>query len=156
MAREKNRGLMYLRRSTEKQEISLPSQLDWALGMAQKHGVEVDAEPGDLAVMQARGLHSYKAIRLDDGISGSDLTRPGFLAVIADAITDPTISHLFIFKRDRFARPGDAMPVVMLEKSLLEAGITLVFSEEVSLPFAKGQGDLVPILPCCSVTTRVA
>ena len=34
------------------------------------------------------------------------------------------------------------MPVVQLEKSLLEAGVTLVFSEGVSLPYAKGQQDM--------------
>src|SRR5262245_38982662 len=142
MARTKNRGLVYLRRSTEKQEISLPSQLDWALASARQHGVPLDVDAADLAYMQAHHLHVHKALRLDDGISGSDLNRPGFLAVIEDALADRTVSHLFIFKRDRFARPGDAIPMVQVEKRLLEVGITLVFSEGVSLPYLAGQQDI--------------
>src|SRR5262245_44150482 len=142
MARTKNRGLVYLRRSTEKQEISLPSQLDWALASARQHGVPLDVDAADLAYMQAHHLHVHKALRLDDGISGSDLNRPGFLAVIEDALADRSISHLFIYKRDRFARPGDAIPMVQVEKRLLEAGITLVFSEGLSLPYPAGQQDI--------------
>src|SRR3954464_4076500 len=142
MARNKNRGLVYLRRSTDKQEISLPSQLDWALVNAVQHGVPLDADAADVPYMQVRHLHSHKALRLDDGISGSDLNRPGFLAVIQDALADRTVSHLFIYKRDRFARPSDAIPMVQVEKRLLETGITLVFSEGVSLPYPAGQQDI--------------
>src|SRR5947209_10823602 len=88
MARTKNRGLTYLRRSTDKQAISLPSQLEWAMAVAGRHDVTLDADLADLAHMQAFRLHSYKAVRLDDGITGSDLTRPGFRAVIDDALSD--------------------------------------------------------------------
>jgi hypothetical protein len=142
MPRTKNRALAYLRRSTDKQEISLPSQLDWALATARQHGVLIDAEPADLPLMQARHLHAYKALRLDDGVSGSDLSRPGFRAVIDDALADRTVSHMLIYKRDRFARPGDAIPMVQVEKQLLEAGLTLVFSEGLSLPYPAGQQDI--------------
>ena len=34
MVRTKDRGLTYLRRSTDKQAISLPSQLEWAVAAA--------------------------------------------------------------------------------------------------------------------------
>src|SRR5262245_23336273 len=77
MNRPKNRGLDYLRRSTDKQEISLGKQLEWAISAARQHGVTLNASPADLAHMQAFRLHSYQDIRLDDGITGSDLTRPG-------------------------------------------------------------------------------
>jgi len=142
MARAKNRGLVYLRRSTDKQEISLPFQLEWAIATARHHGVTLDATVADLEHMQALGLRCYKDIRLDDGITGADLTRAGFLAVNQNALADPAISHLFIYKRDRFARPADAMVVVLIEKKLLEAGITVVFSDMVSLPFQAGQQDI--------------
>src|SRR5262249_60436745 len=55
---------------------------------------------------------------------------------------DRSVSHLLIYKRDRFARPSDAIPMVQVEKRLLEAGITLVFSEGVSLPYPAGQQDI--------------
>jgi hypothetical protein len=142
MPRPKNQGLVYLRRSSDKQEISLPQQLEWAIAAAARDNVPLDATPADLAYMQERRLSSHKGIRLDDGISGSDLNRPGFLAVNRDALADARISHVFIYQRDRFARPEDALEMVQVEKKLLEAGITVVFSNAVSLPYQKGQQDI--------------
>ena len=105
----------------------------------------------DLAHMQSLRLHSYKDLRLDDGITGADLTRPGFLAVSADALSHKAISHLFIYKRDRFARPQDAMQAAQIEKRLLTAGITIVFSDTVSAPIRLGEQtimrDLELLLP---------
>ena len=89
MARNKKHGLVYVRRSTDKQEISLPSQLDWARAAAAQHGVLLDAAPADLAYMQSSRLYRHKAIRLDDGISGSDLSRPGFQAVMPQCANRP-------------------------------------------------------------------
>ena len=142
MPRSKNQALVYVRRSTEKQEISLPAQIEWAVAAARQQDVALDAAVADLEFMQAKRLHRYKAIRLDDGITGADMNRPGFLAVNRDILADQTISHLFIYKRDRFARPADALPMVMVEKKLLEAGVTLVLSDGVSLPFLAGQQDI--------------
>jgi DNA invertase Pin-like site-specific DNA recombinase len=142
MTRAKDRGMTYIRRSTDKQAISLPSQLEWAIAKAAQDRVALDATLPDLQHMQGRRLHSHKAIRLDDGVTGGDMTRPGFLAVNRDAIMDRSISHLFIYKRDRFARPEDAMGMAQIEKELLAAGITVVFSDCVSSPYLPGQQDL--------------
>ncbi|MFM7149796.1 MAG: recombinase family protein, partial [Gemmataceae bacterium] len=143
MSRSKQLGLVYLRRSTEKQEISLTSQLEWALTAAARLEVPLDASLEDLKYMQAKGLSCHKAIYLDDGISGSDLTRPGFLKVNEDALKNRSVSHLFIYKRDRFARPQDAMRVALVEKTLLEAGVTLIFSDGDSKPYLQGQSHIV-------------
>ena len=43
MTRAKDQGLTYLRRSTDKQEISLPAQLEWATGAARHDGDGHDA-----------------------------------------------------------------------------------------------------------------
>jgi hypothetical protein len=93
--------------------------------------------------MTAQSLHSYKAIRLDDGITGSDLTRPGFLSVNADALEDISISHVLFYKRDRFARPDDAMQAAQIEKTLLLAGITVVHSDGVMLPVRRGDQNIL-------------
>jgi hypothetical protein len=143
MIRPKNRGLDYLRRSTDKQEISLPKQLEWAIAAARQHGVALDAAVADLTHMQAQRLPSYKAIRLDDGITGSDLTRPGFLAFNRDALADASVSHIFFLKRDRFARPDDAMQAAQIEKKLLLAGITVVHSDGVTLPLRRGEQNIL-------------
>ena len=107
-ARTKNRGLVYLRRSTDRQETSLQAQLEWVIAEASRCQVTLDAAPADLHHMIAHQLSSYKDIRLDDGITGADLTRPGFVALQQDALRDRGISHVFIYRRDRLARPEEA------------------------------------------------
>jgi hypothetical protein len=67
---------------------------------------------------------SFKAIRLDDSISGADLDRPGFQALNRGAIRDKSVSDVFIHMRDWFGRPEDAIDMVAREKKLLLAGIT--------------------------------
>jgi DNA invertase Pin-like site-specific DNA recombinase len=143
MIRSKNRGLVYLRRSTDKQAISLTSQLEWAIAAARKGGIALDAAVPDLTHMQALHLHAYKAIRLDDGITGADLTRPGFLSFNRDALEDASVSHAFFYKRDRFARPDDAMQASQIEKQLLFNGITVVHSDGVTPPLRRGEQNIM-------------
>jgi hypothetical protein len=49
----------------------------------------------------------------------------------------------FIYKRDRFARPTDAMQGAQIEKKLLLAGITLIFSDTVSLPLRRADDNVM-------------
>ena len=139
--RNGNKGLVYLRRSSGKQELSLDMQLEWANTEANKMRVAFDATPEALARARERRLVSHKSIRLDDGVSGAVMTRPGFLAAQRDVMNDPSISHLFIHKRDRFGRPEDAMEMAMVEKSIRRAGVTIVLSDEVAGPMDFGNGD---------------
>src|SRR4051812_18999068 len=112
--RTKNRGLAYLRRSSGRQEASLETQLQWAINEASRIGMPLRGSLADLERMKTGKLHSYQDIRLDDSVTGADLTRPGFLALQSDALSDRSISHLFIYRRDRFARPEDAIRMVSL------------------------------------------
>ena len=57
-------------------------------------------------------------------------------------MSDPTISHVLIFKRDRYSRPEDAVEALQTEKKLLHAGITLVFSDKIVTPVQRGKRDL--------------
>ena len=139
--RKKDRGLVYLRRSSPGQEASLGYQVNWAITRAAGINVRLDAAPTDVELMLARRVFSHKALRLDT-VTGADLGRPGFVALMSDALADPTISHIFIYKRDRFARPEEAMEMVLLEKKLLQAGITLVFSDDASEPRERGDRDV--------------
>ncbi len=141
-ARKKNRGLIYLRRSSGRQELSLGGQLTWAIERARQDGVRVDASLDDLAHMQRRGLHEYKDIRLDDSISGANMSRPGFLAVQRDILADRQKSHLYVHMRDRFGRPQDAMQMASIEKSIRESGVTIVLSNDLALPMQAGEGNL--------------
>jgi hypothetical protein len=141
-SRAKNRGLIYLRRSDARQEISLTMQLEWGLAEAERLEVDVEGNPADLQQMLKDGLTSYKSLRLDDAVTGGDLSRPGFRAVNEDALRDPTISHVFFHKRDRFARPQEAMEAVLIEKKLSTSGITIVFSGKIVPPVERGEGEL--------------
>ena len=64
-----------------------------------------DASQADLAYMLANRLTKYKDIYLDDAVSGTRTKRPAFDAMIAELKADPSISHLFVHKRDRLGRP---------------------------------------------------
>jgi hypothetical protein len=141
--RKDNRGLIHLRRSGKRQETSLDTQLEWATREAHRLNVRIEATPADLQHMLDDSLHSYKSLRLDNGITGSDPTRAGYAALNRDALSDPSISHTFILKRDRYSRPDDAVEAVQTEKRLRHAGITLVFSDKVVTPGQPGDRDSV-------------
>ena len=78
--RPKNRGLVLLRRSGDRQETSLEKQVTWAMGKAQSIGVSLDASVADVQAMQSQRLSSHKGIRLDDAVPGDELDRPGLSA----------------------------------------------------------------------------
>ena len=107
--RKKENGIIYLRRSSSRQELSLDAQLIWALGKVKTEGLQVDATLEDLKYMRRHKLASYKSIRLDDAVTGGDLNRPGIQSVTADVLADPRISHVVFYRRDRFARPERAV-----------------------------------------------
>ena len=140
--RTKNKGLAALRRSSRKQETSLETQLDWAIVQAKHRGIILDATQQDLVSMRLRKLHSYKAIRLDDSVTGADLNRPGLTSLIEDAHSNPEISHILVFKRDRLGRPDNPLPMMMIEAEILRAGVTLVFSDGIVEPTSTGQTNL--------------
>jgi DNA invertase Pin-like site-specific DNA recombinase len=140
--RPRNRGLVYLRRSDPKQGLSLPTQLNWAIDEAQRLGVPLEGDLNDLEYMQANHLVALKSLRLDDAVTGGDLSRPGFRALIDEAQSDRTISHIFFYKRDRLARPQEAFEVALIEKNLSTSGITIVLSGKIVPPIERGEGEL--------------
>ncbi len=143
MVRNGKRALLYIRRSTDQQELSLANQLEWGLAIAARHGLQLNTSSADLEHMQANHLHSYKGLRLDDGVTGADLNRPGFLALNQDALDDHSISHVLVFKRDRFARAQDSFQAALLEKQLRLAGISVVTSDGIGEPIQRGEQSLM-------------
>ena len=141
-ARRTNRGLVYLRRSSGKQETSLQTQLEWAIVKASELGVKIEVEHSDLVYMQANKLHTWKSIRLDDAITGADLDRPGFLAIKRDVESDKSVSHIFTYRRDRLARPEDAMRMGAIEKDIRQLGVSLVLFEKIVGPRERGRADI--------------
>ena len=140
--RKKDNGLVYLRRSTDLQENSLQMQLAWAIRRAGELGVNIEASLDDLQKMQSQRNHSFKSIRLDDAISGTEMNRPGFSSLQSDAKSDTSISHVFVQKRDRLGRPEEPMELALLEKSICRSGVHIVFDDKIVDPSEIGSSDL--------------
>ena len=51
-----------------------------------------------------RNLSAEGDLYLDYGVSGNELSRPGFDRFRQRALSDHTVSHLFVSKRDRMGR----------------------------------------------------
>ena len=114
----------YFRRSTGKQEASLPRQHAWAVAKARELGLIFTATLADLEYMLAHGLHAYKGMFLDDGITGADLDRPGFVQIRRQAMLGSGPSHILIYLPDPFARPEKTYQAMTAEVDLLYAGLT--------------------------------
>lgn len=138
VARIKHGSLVYLRRSGNRQEHSLRAQLEWALQEAERQGIALDASLDDLDLMRERGLSQYKSIYLDDAISGSEMNRPGFQALVGRCQRDNSQSHVFVYKRDRLGRPEDAFEMASLEKKLRLQGVTIIMSHKMLPPLDRG------------------
>ena len=141
-SRPQDKGLIYLRRSTDSQENSLQMQLAWAIRRASELRVNIEASPDDLQAMQSQRLHSFKSIRLDDAISGTELDRPGFSSLQKDAKNDTSISHIFVQKRDRLGRPEEPMELALIEKSIGQSGVHIVLDDKIVAPSEFGSSDL--------------
>jgi hypothetical protein len=150
-ARPKSHAIVYVRRSTTRQAVSLSQQLEWAIGKAGELGLALDTSPEDLRFAQEQRLSCHRNLYLDDGRTGSDLKRPGFLAFIERALCDKSVSHVLIHMADRFARPELITEALAIEENLALAGLTIVFSNRTVAPRQLGKhniGDL--ITACCS------
>ncbi|MFM7135830.1 MAG: recombinase family protein [Planctomycetota bacterium] len=73
-------------------------------------------------------------IYIDDAVSGGDLTRPGFCQFLKDAIADTSVSHVYVFKRDRLGRPQALLEMMTLEQELIASGVTLVTHDRTYTP----------------------
>ena len=133
-SRPKNRALLYERRSDDGQQASLRQQFDWAKAKSESVGVTFRGSYADIEAMQRRKLHHLQDIFIDDAVSGGDLTRPGFRAFLREAIADPTVSHVYVFKRDRLGRPQQLLEMMQLEQELIASGVTLVTHDKTYTP----------------------
>lgn len=128
MSQAKGRAIVYLRRSSSKQENSLEDQLAWAIKEAKERHLELDATQAALKKCLKEGSNNANDLYLDNAISGADMNRPGFLLFHQRATTDREVTHAMFWARDRFARPEQAEKAVSLEKDILLNGTATVVS----------------------------
>jgi len=140
--RHKDRALFYGRRSGEQQEQSLENQLTWAINQAATDDVSLDVNLETLKEAQANRLSNVGVLFIDDAVTGSKANRPGITALFQTALIDRSVSHIYVYKRDRLHRPDDPAGAVSQENRLLRAGITLVFVDGDAKPREDGRTDM--------------
>ncbi len=136
------RGLFYTRDSGGEHETTPGEYVRWGQRTAARLGVTFTGTPEQIETMIHEGRSQDGDLFLDYGVKGSQLQRPGLDALFRVALTDPGVTHVFIPRRDRFARPDDPLDAMKMEARLREAGLTLVFMDKTLPPLPRGQRDL--------------
>ena len=136
------RGLFYTRDSGGEHETTPGEYVRWAQRTATRLGVTLACTPEQIESMIRQGRSQDGDLFLDYGIKGNQLQRPGLDALFRVALTDTGVSHVFIPRRDRFARPDDPLDAMKMEARLREAGLTVAFMDKVLSPLPRGQRDL--------------
>jgi hypothetical protein len=141
------RGVFYTRDSGGEHEMTPPEYVDWARRRSAEIGVTFDGTAEGITAMIRTGIAQKGDLYLDYCVKGNVLSREGLNALLREVQSDRRISHVFIPRRDRLARPDDPVDGLVLEGTLRSAGITLVFMDKVCPPLAKGRrrdiGDLI-------------
>lgn len=133
------RGLFYSRDSGGKHETTPGEYVRWANGEAERLGVTFTGSPDDLESMIREGRSRQGDLYFDAGVTGNKLSRRGLDAMIQAALFDKEVTHVFIPRRDRFARPDDPADAIKLENLLRSNGLTLVFMDRVVAPQERGR-----------------
>ena len=140
-------GLFYTRDSGGKHETTPSEYIQWAQRRAKELKVSLRATTSDIEAMIRNSEYARGDIYLDFEVSGHQLSRKGLNALINRGLNDLEVSHVFIPRRDRFARPNDPIDAVKLENVLRESGLTLVFMGQICEPLVYGRrydiGELI-------------
>jgi hypothetical protein len=134
----RGRGLFYTRDSGGRHETTPGQYVLWARQEAEQLGVAFRGTHEQIERMIRDGLPAEGDVFLDYGVQGNRLDRPGLSALIRTAEDDPEVSHLFIPRRDRLARPDEAIDGLRLEHELRRSGLTIVFMDRSVSALAKG------------------
>ena len=132
-------GVLYHRDSEGRADCAPAQYVAWAAARAADLGVAFAGTPDQMAAMVRRRASADHPLYLDYGVSGNQLSRPGLDALTRAAAADRSISHVFVPRRDRLARPGHPLDGVQLELQLRQAGLTLVFLNRVADALPRGK-----------------
>lgn len=127
--RPTGRGVFYTRDSGGKHETTPAQYIQWASNWAREHGVELNAETTVIGEMVKAKEFVRDDVYLDYEVSGNLMSRPALDALLARVHGDERVSHIFIPRRDRLARPDDAVDGVKLELQLRKCGVSIVFMD---------------------------
>src|SRR5437667_5221720 len=102
-------AVFYTRDSGGKHETTPGQYLLWARKQAQAIGVSFQATSETIQRMIDRGEFVSEGVFLDYDVKGNQLNRKGLDALVRAVESDRRITHVFIPRRDRLARPDDAV-----------------------------------------------
>ena len=135
---ECGRGLFLSRDSGGKHETTPRQYVIWAQRRATALGVSFTGTPDAIEEMIRSDSHASGDLFLDYGVSGNKLSRPGLNALINTIKHDHTVSHVFIPRADRLARPDEAEDGLKLENSIRQLGVSIVYQDGVLQPRTRG------------------
>jgi hypothetical protein len=124
MSQSKSLGLFYNRDSGGRHEMAPGEYVLWAQRRAKELQVGFGGTPEEIEAMIRDGHSISGDIYFDYGISGNVLSRPALNALIKEAVANSQVTHVFIPRRDRLARPDDPLDGIRLEQMLQNSGVT--------------------------------
>lgn len=128
---KRTRGLFYTRDSGGQHEQTPVEYVRWAQREAENLALEFDASPEIIQGLIKSRKPWDRDVYLDWIVKGNSLSRPGLEALKRRVASDPTIACIFIPRRDRLARPDDALDGMQLEADLRRNGVDIVFMDRV-------------------------
>ena len=135
--------LFYTRDSGGKHETTPGEYVRTALDRATKEGLTFGGTPELIEGMIRNGASNCGDLYLDYDVKGNLLSRPGLDALLQRVAADPTISHVWIPRRDRLARPDHPLDGAQLELKIRMLGVTLIFLDRVCEPLNPGMRDQI-------------
>ncbi len=136
---ERGRGLLYFRDSGGKHEMTPKQYVEWAQRESRKLGLKFAGTPNEIKRMIRDRIPVSGDLFFDYCVPGDQMSRPALDACREEIRRDLNISHLLIPRRDRLARPDDALEGMRLEKEIRMLGITMVFMNLTLSPLKRGQ-----------------
>jgi hypothetical protein len=135
---EKGRLLFYTRDSGGGHETTPGEYIRRAQAKANALGLAFDGTPEVIEAMMKDGRAVVGDIFLDYDVRGSELSRPALDALMDTAKKNRKVTHIFIPRRDRLARPKDPLAGIEIENKLRRMGITLLIRDDILGPLRRG------------------
>ena len=143
------RALFYTRDSGGQHEMTPAQYVNWAVTGARKCQLSFRGTSEQIDRMIAARQSQDRDLFLDYLVKGNLLSRPGLDAMLAVMQTDTSVSHVFIPRPDRLARPENPTDGLKLEMRIRELGITVVFQDRIGKPIAPRQRhDIGELITC--------
>lgn len=142
------RAFLYMRDSGGRHECTPGQYVEWASGDCAKRGLTFSGSAKQIEAMIREDRFRDGDLFLDYDVTGNTLSRRALDAMFDAVRADLDVSHIYVPRRDRLARPDDPLDGIRLENRLREMGITLVFMDRGEVgPLRKGGtrdvGDII-------------